>query len=214
MRDTIEQDQLEIERAQSGQVLPLKEGNNLSAKDLMQNRLINLLHKDSDDPDDKDSLDVLLILLKDDETPDDDIFTGKHGNYVINDGFVGANLFKDGQPNNSPENINGLLELAAIAKEAFGDQTLFANGSTDLEQQQMNSYAAKLAGLNIGNPIDNSTLSPQIKAQMDVAWQSMQAKLGNDMQPELGPNMGQSNDFTNQIAPHHPMAAMQMQMNR
>ena len=186
MRDAALQERLEAERVTNNQVLSLVEGEELSTRDRMKNILIETLHKNIKDPEDNQALDILLTIFEDDQDPDDGVFEGKHGNYDIGDGHVGGDVFKEGTPNNSPESISGVLELATIAKANFGDDTVFANMSDNtLEQQQMHMYAAELAGLNVGNAVDHSSLSSEIKAQMDTAWQQMQNELDPNFKPEI-----------------------------
>lgn len=183
MRDADQQYNLEEQRELEPPIPEIELDENSSNEDKMKARLSELLHKNPENEEDNNDLLILMMLLEDDDDPDDDIFKGKHGNYSIGDGFVGGDIFKDGTANDAPENIDGVLEMAAIAKANFGDDTVFLNGNGDPEQMAMHTYAAELNGLNVGNSEEVQELSPEIKQKMDAAWAGMQ---NGGQQPELG----------------------------
>lgn len=128
---------------------------------------------------------MLLILLEEDENANDDLYNGKYGKMHVSDQTVGAlGLFKEGTANDSPENINGLLEVTMVAKQNFGDKEvhLSASGYTD-EQLAMSVYAAQLTGLNNVADHGDLELSEEIRQKMDAAWATMQQDLGLETAP-------------------------------
>lgn len=190
-RDTVVQQQLEEQRLIKSALDLTEPPEGASTKEKMKHVLAQKLHKDMNNDSDAESINDLLLIFANDKDPDDGIFEGDHGNYDMGDGFVGADLFTPGTQNDSPQNINGVIELASIAKASFGDTPCFFTHGADstLEQQQMNAYAADLVGLNVENNIDHSSLSPELKAKLDEAFVQMQQRLGNvEPKPELSAN--------------------------
>ena len=186
MRDAEVQERLEEQRELEPPIPEIELDENSSNEDKMKARLSELLHKNPENEEDNNDLLMLLLMFEDDDNPDDDIFKGKHGDYTIGDGFVGGDIFKEGTANDAPENINGVLELAAIAKANFGDDQVFLNGNhDDPEQFAMHAYAAELNGLNVGNIGEAAELSPEIKQKMDAVWNEM-----NGTTPEPTPEPG------------------------
>lgn len=195
MRDAEQQERLEEERALEPPIPPIELDEDASLEDRMKARLSELLHKNPENEEDNLELIVLLEMLEDDDNPEDDIFKGKHGDYTIGDGFVYSDVFKEGTENDSPENINGVLELASLAKASLHDDVVYFNGSNDNpEQLAMHAYAAELTGLNVGNLDDVPELSADIKQKMDAAWSEMNGGTAPELTPEPGNELTQDPD--------------------
>ncbi len=173
VRDADDQEKIEGQRLQEPPITPIEIDENSSNTDRMKAKLVEILHKNPSKDDDNTQLMNLLLILSEDEDPDDDIYQGKHGNYTISDDHVGGDLFKENTKNDSIENIQGVLEMATIAKSVFGDGAIFRPTSDDLEQDAMFAYASQLSDLKIHNQESSGELSPELKAKMDQAWENM-----------------------------------------
>jgi len=199
MVDAEEQDRIEEQRLLDPPIDPIELDENATVAEKMKANLSELLHKDPNDKGDDNDLLILLDILEEDDDPDDDAFKGKYGNYSIGDGFVGGDVFKEGTANDSIENINGVLEMASVAKAALGDKELMMVGGDDPEQLAMHAYAGELAGLNVANS-DHGDLDPEIKQKMDQAWSAM----NGDNTPTLSNELNQ--DATLQAEVQQPNA--------
>ncbi|MBI1301737.1 MAG: hypothetical protein GC137_08790 [Alphaproteobacteria bacterium] len=158
---------------------------------------------------------LMLLILEEDENPDDDLYNGKHGKLNVTDQSVGSlDLFKEGTANDSPENINGVLELAIIAKQTFGDKEVHLSATEcKPEQMAMAEYAAQLAGLNNVAEASDFELSEEIRQKMDTAWAKMQQDLGltpaePSVAPEMQPEPSMDTDTPEYARPSVPRMGM------
>lgn len=158
----------------------------LSLKERMKQKLQAVLNKKSTIPEENAELDLLMVVLAKDKSPEDDVFEGQYGNYTMGEGFVGGDIFQPGTDNGSDANINGLLEMTVMAKACMGnDESYFGGSEGNAEQMMMVGYAAQLTGLNLVNAPKNIELSPEIKQKMDQAWAAMSKNLGINPEQDL-----------------------------
>lgn len=179
MRDAEHQAMIEEQRSNQPDTTDEAElhSTGASLEDRMKTTLCDTLDIDTKNAENDRDLLILLELFRDDDNPEDGLFHGQHGDYIMGDGFVGiADAFAEG-PNDSQQNINAVLELAVAAKAALGDRgPIHLSGfADDPEQRAMNMYAATLAGVNLAHEADYSDLTPEVIEKMDQAWATMNA---------------------------------------
>ena len=127
------------------------------------------------------NLNTLHYILQHDTNLNDADYVGLYDDYQMDGDDVSCTtLFDEGTQYDDVANIDAALEMTMLARARFGSQDIHFTFASDIsrEQQDIMHYAAHLTGLDSPNarPLEELSLSDDVKAQMEARWAEMQAR--------------------------------------